>query len=61
MLPCNVTVEAASPTSALVRIANPQAMLQTGAFQNNPALLEVANEAQQRLERVAEALRKANN
>jgi uncharacterized protein (DUF302 family) len=31
MLPCNVTVEATPENNTLVRIANPQAMLQVGA------------------------------
>ena len=56
MLPCNVTVEAAPENNSLVRIANPQAMLQVGTLKDNATLLEVANQARQRLERVAEAL-----
>jgi len=56
MLPCNVTVEADSGGGSRVYIANPDAMLQMGPFQNNPVLKEVATEARQRLERVAGAL-----
>lgn len=57
MLPCNVTVEAEAQGGAVVRIANPAMMLQTGGLQGNETLAAVANEARARLERVAGALR----
>ncbi len=57
MLPCNVTVEAETVGGSRIYIANPDAMLQVGPFQNNPVLKEVATEARRRLERVAGVLR----
>jgi uncharacterized protein (DUF302 family) len=56
MLPCNVTVEAAESGGSLVRIANPETMLQTGGLNENAALRTVAAEARERLERVARRL-----
>ena len=56
MLPCNVTVEALPDRNSLVRIANPEAMLQTGALQESSTLKPVAKEARVKLERVAAAL-----
>lgn len=57
MLPCNVTVEAAEGGATLVRIVDPRAMLQAGGLQDDPALRAVADEAELRLARVADALR----
>ena len=57
MLPCNVTVEAQAQGGAVVRIANPVMMMQSGGLQGNQALYEIASEARARLERVAESLR----
>lgn len=59
MLPCNVTVEETSDGGALVRIANPEMMLQAGELKENAALREVASEARSRLERVAKQLEEA--
>ncbi len=57
MLPCNVTVEAdPAGSGAIVRIANPEAMMQMGALQANETLREVAGQARKKLERVADAL-----
>ncbi len=56
MLPCNVTVEAVADGNSLVRIANPEMMMTVGSLQENPILVEVAQAARARLERVAEAL-----
>lgn len=56
MLPCNVTVEEQTRDSSLVRIANPEVMMTVGALQENKILIEVAKEAREHLERVAEAL-----
>jgi uncharacterized protein (DUF302 family) len=56
MLPCNVTVEATDQGS-LVNLINPKAMmLSNPLLQDNAALEEVANDAFQRLKRVAELL-----
>ncbi len=57
MLPCNVTVEETAQGGCRVILADPQAMMQTGAWAHNAVLTEVAAEARQRLLRVAEALR----
>lgn len=56
MLPCNVTVEETSQGS-LVSILNPRAMLNVGPLSENNQVQEVARDAAQRLERVAETLR----
>jgi uncharacterized protein (DUF302 family) len=56
MLPCNVTVEAEEQNASLVRIANPDMMMQAGSLQENETLRAVAAEARARLERVAGAL-----
>lgn len=56
MLPCNVTVEADETGGAIVRIANPELMMQAGSLQANQELKEVATEARIRLERVARSL-----
>ncbi len=56
MLPCNVTVEEDSQSESIVRLANPEAMLTVGELESDPILLEVAQEARARMERVAEAL-----
>ena len=59
MLPCNVTVEEIAPGITTVRIANPEMMMTVGALQDNPGLVEVAQEARSRLERVSEKLKAA--
>lgn len=56
LLPCNVTVEEESEGKSVVRLANPEALLTIGSLEGDPVLLEVAQEARARLERVAEAL-----
>jgi uncharacterized protein (DUF302 family) len=56
MLPCNVTVEEDPAGGSITRIANPEMMMTVGTLQDNPALLEVAQAARSKLERVAEAL-----
>jgi len=56
MLPCNVIVEAVDGGGSLVRIVDPQAMMQAGGFDSDPALAEVGREAETSLRRVAAAL-----
>lgn len=56
MLPCNVTVEA-DINGSLVRIMNPEIMMQTEELAANDTLRSVADDAKQRLQRVAVALR----
>lgn len=55
MLPCNVTVEAIEG-EILVSLANPEGMLTMGAFAENAALQQVAQEAKERIRRVASHL-----
>jgi uncharacterized protein (DUF302 family) len=57
MLPCNVVVEQ-SGDGTLVRIVDPAAMMQAGGLAGDPVLLEVGAEAEVRLKRVAEALKR---
>ena len=56
LLPCNVTVEAAGSTAAIVRIANPETILGAGSLDADPEISAVGKEARMRLECVAEAL-----
>lgn len=56
LLPCNVTVEATSPDRATVRIVNPLEMMRMGAADASPEVQAVANEAAERLQRVADTL-----
>ena len=57
MLPCNVIVEE-SDGGTLVRIVDPAAMMQAGGLAGDPVLEEVGSEAEVRLKRVAEALKR---
>lgn len=57
LLPCNITVEQLTARHTVVRIANPDVMLQVGALGMNPELRAVATEATRRLWLVADALR----
>jgi uncharacterized protein (DUF302 family) len=57
MLPCNVIVEE-SDGGTLVRIVDPAAMMQAGGLAGDPVLEEVGAEAEVRLKRVAEALKR---
>jgi uncharacterized protein (DUF302 family) len=58
LLPCNVTVEAIGPDHSLIRLADPQVMLSSAPGELSPALVEVAADAHQRMERVAGTLGK---
>jgi len=55
LLPCNVIVYEEDENSTVVNITNPMAMFN---FMDDNSLESVANEAHQRLQRVAEALQK---
>ncbi len=57
MLPCNCTVEAKDDANSIVRILNPQMMMGIGDLSKNEDLISVANEASDRLAKVAEILR----
>ena len=55
MLPCNVTVQQEGD-SIVVRIVSPEAMMSTAGLNDNPAVKEVGEDANERLKRVAESL-----
>lgn len=59
MLPCNITVEEDPRGGSIVRIGDPGAMLKGFGMEQYPVLAEVGEEARQRLERVAKALKAA--
>ena len=56
LLPCNVTVEATEDGGSLARLLDPQIMFQVGEMAQNEALVDVANQAHEKLKRVAESL-----
>jgi uncharacterized protein (DUF302 family) len=56
LLPCNVTVEATDSGGSLVRIGDPDALLQVGGLDRDPVVHEIASEARARLQRAARAL-----
>lgn len=56
MLPCNVTVEASNEGGSIVHILDPKFMMSVGAFDENATLREVAEQAHEKLERVAQSL-----
>lgn len=57
MLPCNVTLDEQAG-AVLVSFANPDAMMTIGEFGENLHLREIAAEANDRIRRVVESLRK---
>ena len=56
MLPCNVTVEDRRGGGSIVRIVNPDQMMRSGGFEDDERIASVAQEAHDRLRRVADAL-----
>jgi uncharacterized protein (DUF302 family) len=56
MLPCNVTVESNGSDSSIVRIANPEIILQAGNMSDSDEMRKTASEARQLLEGVARNL-----
>ena len=56
MLPCNVTVEARTQGGSLVRILNPEMMIQAATLEDNLDLQEIAAQARAKLEKVAQSL-----
>ncbi|MCJ7703662.1 MAG: DUF302 domain-containing protein [Anaerolineales bacterium] len=58
LLPCNVTVEAAAGGGSVVRILDPKIMVSVGKMADNHILVEVANEAYQKLTQVVKILKK---
>lgn len=57
LLPCNVTVEATDAEHSLVRLVDPQAMLASAPGGISGELKTVADDASERMKRVAVALR----
>jgi uncharacterized protein (DUF302 family) len=56
LLPCNVIVEETAPGKSLVRIVDPDVMMQSAGFEHDPVLARVGGDAALRLRRVAAAL-----
>lgn len=56
LLPCNITVESIDEGKSIIRFLNPKTMITLGEFGINTALVEVADEAQERLKRVVKIL-----
>jgi uncharacterized protein (DUF302 family) len=56
LLPCNVTVEASGAQTSLVRFTNPMTLLSVAEATGAGELRRVAEDAQERLARVARAL-----
>jgi uncharacterized protein (DUF302 family) len=57
LLPCKVTVEGAGEDQSIVRIINPQTIVDSG-FGDNPEIARVADEAEARIRRVVGELEK---
>lgn len=57
LLPCNVTVEWLSDKQSRVRVVDPRAMLGAAPGGLSAALVDVANDAHARIERVVQVLR----
>jgi uncharacterized protein (DUF302 family) len=58
LLPCNVTLEADEDGGSIIRLLDPNIMMKMGDLENNKDLVEVAEEAHERIKRVANALEK---
>lgn len=56
MLPCNVTVEATESGGSIVRIGDPDVLLQVGNMGTDSTLREIADEARLCLKRAADSL-----
>ena len=56
LLPCNVTVEATENGGSIVHIIDPKIMMGMGSFAQNPVLSKVADQAYEKLNRVADTL-----
>jgi uncharacterized protein (DUF302 family) len=56
LLPCNVTVEREADGRVLVRIADPQLMLDAGGLAHEPELADVAREARVRMKAIARSI-----
>ena len=56
LLPCNVTIESLTENSSLVNIIDPKVMMGVGDFRENEQIRSVADEAYNKLKRVAQSL-----
>ncbi len=56
LLPCNITVEAASGGRSIIRIVDPLVMLSAGDLVKNETLRQISVEAQSKLKRVVQSL-----
>jgi uncharacterized protein (DUF302 family) len=56
LLPCNVVVEETAPGQSLVRIVDPDTMMRSAGFGQDPVLARVGGDAGARLQRVAASL-----
>lgn len=56
LLPCNVAVEATNDGRSIVRLTDPHMLLASGGLAENATVRRVADDARQRLVRVAAAL-----
>jgi uncharacterized protein (DUF302 family) len=56
LLPCNITVEAADNGGSITRFLDPRFMVSVGDLDKSNVLVEVANEAFKKLERVAKKI-----
>jgi len=57
LLPCNVTVESITENSSEVHIIDPKVMMGVGDFRENEQIRTVADEAYNKLKRVAKSLK----
>jgi uncharacterized protein (DUF302 family) len=60
MLPCNVTLEEEPDGAVTVRIADPETMLVSGGFEDDPEVAMIAKEARGLLGLAAESLARAS-
>ena len=58
LLPCNVTVESVAERRTMVRLTNPEALLNNVTLEGSGELQRVARDAGGRMARVAEALKR---
>lgn len=60
MLPCNVTVEEDPAGGSIVRIIDPEAMLEGAGMASDEVLEEVATEARKRLQQAADVIARSS-
>ncbi len=58
MLPCNVTVESTEDGGSIIRIGDPDILLQVGDMGKDDVLKGIAKEARERLQRAVDTLSK---